>query len=234
MSNILITNIDIGNVILKNAEFRDELLSFTGAGTIAAGTILARKAVNDIVDATADGGNTGDGTVTSATVFGSTIPMVGNYNLELIEGITNGGIFKLENPNGALVASNLILAVGAGATTTLKVGGLQCIVTDGDADFIVGDKFSLAVVANGKLVPYAINGIGGAQNPKSVLTYDVISSGAGDEPVRAMVNGIVRKQRLIINADGDGSNITAVILDQLRDYGVTAIDVSQLTQIDNQ
>lgn len=41
MSNITITNNTIGNVILQDAQFRDGAITFTGAGTLAEGTILA-------------------------------------------------------------------------------------------------------------------------------------------------------------------------------------------------
>jgi len=41
MSNITITNNAIGSVILHGAQFRDGAVTFTGAGTLAEGTILA-------------------------------------------------------------------------------------------------------------------------------------------------------------------------------------------------
>jgi hypothetical protein len=41
MSNITITNNAIGNVTLQDAQFRDGAITFTGAGTLAEGTILA-------------------------------------------------------------------------------------------------------------------------------------------------------------------------------------------------
>ncbi len=40
------TLINTGNVILRDAIFRDELLTFAGAGTVIAGTILARDSVS--------------------------------------------------------------------------------------------------------------------------------------------------------------------------------------------
>jgi len=47
MSNITITNIDLGNVILKDAQFNDDLLTFTAADvTVLSGTILARDSVS--------------------------------------------------------------------------------------------------------------------------------------------------------------------------------------------
>src|SRR6187431_1262567 len=73
-----------------------------------------------------------------------------------------------------------------------------------------------------KLVPFVK---GGATNqngiPKAVLGYEVTSTGAGDVPIRAIVFGLVNKNRLVINADGTGANIDGAVLDQLRAYGIT-------------
>lgn len=235
MSNITTTNVDLGNVILQDAQFRDELLTFAGAGTVLEGTILARKSVEDAVVAAADGGNTGDGTVTLATVAaGSVVPLVGAYNLEVTEAVVNGGVLKLEDPNGALVASNLIMTVGAGAATVFEAAGLQFTVTDGATDFIVGDKFSLTVAADGNMVVFATAGAGGAQIPVAILTYEVVATGAGDVPIRAGVAGSYRKERLVIDADGDASNVDNAVMDQLRNYGLVPIDVQELNILDNQ
>lgn len=132
MPNLTVTNNDLGSVILKDAEFRDELLIFAGAGTVVEGTILAR------------------------------------------------------------------------------------------------------VTASGKLTPFVIGGAGGAEIPKAILTYGVTAAGAGDESIRAGVSGSYRKERLVVDADGDGSNITNAILDQLREYGLVPIDVEELATLDNQ
>lgn len=133
MSNITVTNNDLDSPILEDAEFRDDLLTFGGAGTFVAGTILARDSVSD----------------------------------------------------------NLVPFVKGGATNE--------------------------------------NGI-----PKAILTYDVTADGAGDEPVRAGVSGKYRKQKLVIDADGDDSNIDKVVIDQLRNYGLVPIDVTELNIQDNQ
>lgn len=85
------------------------------------------------------------------------------------------------------------------------------------------------------LVPYVKGGVTNENGiPKAVLTYDVTAAGAGDEAVRACVGGKVRKERLIIDADGDGSNIDDAVLDQLRDYAIIPIDVQELNILDNQ
>jgi len=131
--NMTVNNINVGSVILSEAQSRDDLLTFTGAGTVLAGTILARS--------TADG--------------------------------------------------NLIPFVKGGTTA--------------------GDGI-----------------------PKTVLTYDVTATGAGTEAIRSMVAGSVRKERLIIIADGDASNVDDVVIDELRDFSIIATDTQELNIPDNQ
>ena len=79
---------------------------------------------------------------------------------------------------------------------------------------------------------------GGATNengiPKVILTYDVTATGAGDEQVRAAIRGDFNATRLIIDADGDASSVDAAVLDQLRSYGLVAVDVQELNIQDNQ
>lgn len=127
-----VTNVDLGSVILQDAKFRDELLTFGAAGTVKEGTILARDS------------------------------------------------------------------------------------------------------GTGKLVPFAVGGATGADVPKAIVTYDVTASAAGDVAIRAGVAGGFRKERLVIDADGDDSNVTDAILDQLRDYGLVPVNVSELGILDNQ
>jgi hypothetical protein len=79
---------------------------------------------------------------------------------------------------------------------------------------------------------------GGSTNengiPKAILTQELEATGAGDLPARPMVQGEVRTGDLIIDADGDASNIDAAVLDQLRDYGIVGLSTTQLDEIDNQ
>lgn len=86
------------------------------------------------------------------------------------------------------------------------------------------------VTATGKLKPMATAAVDGSQNCVAVLTYDVVAAGAGDVAIRALVKGQVNRNRLIIALDGSGVNITPAILDQLRNYGITPVDVQQVGQ----
>ena len=232
MSNLTITNIDNSNVILMNAEFRDESLTLAGADTILMGTILARQIVAAAVVAVADGGNTGDGTVTVATV--DTLADAGAYILTCTAAVANGGVFDLVGPDGQVLATSLTLTVGAGAATVLQAGGLQFTVTDGAADFAAADFFTLTVAADGKMVPFSLTGVGGAQIPLEILTYEVVVTGAGDVAIRAGVSGSYRKELLVIDGTAAGVGITDAIIDQLRDFGLVSIDVEELGIQDNQ
>jgi hypothetical protein len=133
MTNLTVNNIALSSVVLGNPEFKDDFLTFTGAGTVVDGTILARDSVS----------------------------------LKLVPFVKGGST----NENGI---------------------------------------------------------------PKTVLTFDVIAAGAGDEAIRSMISGEVRKEKLIIDADGDGSNIDNAVLDQLRDFGITPVNVDELNIQDNQ
>lgn len=85
--------------------------------------------------------------------------------------------------------------------------------------------------ATGKLVPYNSGGTNGASVPTAVLTYDVSRTTAGDEAIRALVAGEVNRQRLIIDADGNGTNVTSAVVDGLRDYNIVATDVQQIAGV---
>ena len=78
---------------------------------------------------------------------------------------------------------------------------------------------------------------GGSTNengiPKGVLTLDVVATGAGDEISDVMIAGSVRKEKLIIDADGDDTNVDAAVLDQLRDYGLIPEFVTDVSELDN-
>lgn len=90
------------------------------------------------------------------------------------------------------------------------------------------------VTASGKFTPFVVGGTGGEEIPKAVLTYEVTATGAGDIQIRALTSGVVKKDKLVIDADGDDSNITEAILDQLRDYNISAVDAFELGRLDNQ
>ena len=108
----------------------------------------------------------------------------------------------------------------------LTFGGAATVL---EGTILARDSVSL------KLVPFAIGGVTNENGiPKAVVTHDVTATGAGDIAIRAMQSGNVRAARLVVDADGDASNITAKELDQLRDYKIIALDTQELNGLDNQ
>ena len=226
-----ITDNDLSTVLLGNNLFRDELLTFGGSGTVEEGTLLARQAVDVAVVDTPAG--TGNGTMVVTVTGVDEVPIPGSWVLECTFATTNDGVWKLTDPNGNIVADNLTLRVGNALVTTFNEAGLTMAITEGSTDFVATDTFTMVVVANGLMVPFVVGGVAGAGVPIEVLSYDVVAAGAGDEPCRPAISGEVRKEKLIINADGDGSNITDAILDQLRGFTIVSQDVNELNIADN-
>lgn len=153
-------------------------------------TIMGKKEVTVPTTGTADVGNTGDGTMTAVAAAG---PLkVGTYTLECTFAVTNGGVFKLTDPDGNIVADNLTLRVGAGLLTSFNAGGLSFTITDGATDFAAADKFTVAVAANGKYVPLDPAGLDGSGKFAGIYISDDIAAAtivAGDVTVAIVTNG---------------------------------------------
>lgn len=85
-----------------------------------------------------------------------------------------------------------------------------------------------------KLIAYVKGGsTNGNGIPKAILAEELTSSGAGDLAGRVFVKGEFVKEKLIIQADGSDTNIDAVVIDLLQDYGLTAVSAKQLAVLDN-
>lgn len=108
------------------------------------------------------------------------------------------------------------------------------LLTLAGADTIAPGTILARSTATDKLVLFVKGGVtAGNGVPKAILTYEATATGAGDIPVRAAVCGKYRKEKLVIDADGDATNVDAVVTDQLRDYGFTPVDVDELNIADN-
>jgi hypothetical protein len=85
-----------------------------------------------------------------------------------------------------------------------------------------------------KMVPYAK---GGSTNGNGVvyglLTKGIVAAGAGDTPVRIMTGGRVLKDKTVIYADGDASNIDNAVKILCLDKGLTLVDSTNLHVADN-
>ena len=105
------------------------------------------------------------------------------------------------------------------------------IATTG-ADELARGTVMARVTASGKLGLYAPGGSGGLSVPVGILSHAVSASGAGDHACRLAVKSECNKRFLVLDADGDDSNITAAVKDALRDSADCI--VHELTQLSQQ
>lgn len=97
---------------------------------------------------------TGNGTLTGLAVSSGKSPKPGAWVLENTAAVVNGGVWKLTDPDGVIVATGITQTVGVGAVSAFTDrGGLDFTLTDGSTDFGLAAKFTITVPAtNLKLV----------------------------------------------------------------------------------
>jgi hypothetical protein len=212
------------------------------ATVLAQFTLMAKKPVTIPTTMTADGGNTGDGTVTAVAAAAGSTPIIGSWELECIRAVANGGVFKLTDPNGNIVATELEMVVGAGASTQFIEAGLTFTITDGAADFIVGDLFTLAITANGKYVPFDPALVDGSGIPLSILmgediaAADLVAGDVVDQPV-LFTGAKIDEDKLVFD---DGTTTLETVLsngktvrDELHDLGLIPTTTATASRAEN-
>lgn len=230
--NPTIQNNDTLQVEVFNPLWKDALINFVGILTYAVGTIMARIGVS--AGAVTPVLAVGDGTLTNFALAGGGLAVPGDYNLECTVAVADGGIFKLEDPFGNLVSDNLEMVPGAGGTTDMAVGGLSWTLTDGAANFAVGDAFTLNVVDEGeKWTPFVDGAVDGSGIPSGVLPAAVTSTGAQDLRRRMIVGGEVAKDVMLVHGGSVGTVPESVVL-SLRNYGIVVREGRRTDTLDNQ
>ncbi len=106
-----------------------------------------------------------------------------------------GGVWKLEDPNGNSIATGLTMGGVPLGATVFNVGGITFTITDGATDFIVGDTFALTVTSIKKWTPYDPAGVHGEQIPMGI--YDPEST-VGDITAAALIAGDVVDMPILI------------------------------------
>jgi hypothetical protein len=172
----LVENPHTGAFILSVASGQRSFGSGTlGASqSIKAGQVLGKVAAAlEASSAAKAGGNTGTGTF----VLDPTTPVlagakIGVYTLRCIASATNGGTFRLEDPDG-FVLTEVTISGGAGGTAAVNEQ-IKGTLTDADPDFIVGDGFDITVVEDddatdiGHYVAFDQDGTDGSQNAVAI------------------------------------------------------------------
>jgi len=144
----------------------------------------------------------------------------------------HGGVFKLEDPNSVIIKSDITLPGSALGTVTTETAGLRFTLTDGAPDFIVGDKFALAITdEGGDWQPYVEGALDGTGTAKGVLPAAKTSTGSGDVYWRMLIGGEVAEDQLSVLA---GGTIPQQAIDDLRDFTIHSTAGVNLSILDNQ
>lgn len=159
-----------------NGTISREEVTVTQAGTaLASGTVLAKHTAGAATVAAKAGGNAAS---TGALTLDATTPVIagakaGVYTVRCITAAVNGGVFRVDDPDGRVLGD-----VAVGATWAEQV---KFVIADGTQDFIVGEGFDITIAAgSGKFVPYddaALNGAGGAA---AAVLYTTLPAATGD------------------------------------------------------
>ena len=157
---------------------RDAITIVSGAGIVRAGTVVGKIALGAATPA-AVAGNTGNGTLASATVGAGA--KAGVYRAVCIEPATDLGKFVIEDPDGITVG---VATVG----TQFVGGGLTFTIADGSTDFASGDAFTLTVAAgSGKYTPAPATAAADGSNVALAVTLYEVDAAAADRKVAAIV-----------------------------------------------
>lgn len=177
----------------------------------ARGTILG-QITKGAITVEADAGNTGDG-VASGAALGKNA-MVGTYTLECTAAATNAGTFAVYTPDGEQLED---LTVGVAYSNN----HIALSIADGDADFVVGDKFTLTVAAgSGQFKAAQSDAVDGSQDAVAILARDVDAT----SEYKACViyrEGEFNEDRVVAVKEGDTA---ATFKEELRAVGILLRD----------
>lgn len=188
-----------GDFLLSEANgqrSREEIVISAGSGKLEAGTLIAMITAANALTPTANGGNTGNGTIGSVTVTSEAVS--GSYTLTITAAAANAGTFELRDPAGNLLGEG---TVGQPFTAA----GLTFTLADGSTDFIVGDGFTLAVLANlGEYTAYDDSGTDDGRRTAGGVLYRNVDATAEDVRAAAIMRDAEVAEALLIGLDANG------------------------------
>lgn len=120
-------------------------------------------------------------------------------------------------------------------TVVVKQGNIESFTfTAGAVKTYLKGTILARSTATDKLVVYEKAGTtAGNGVPLTVLMSDLEVAATGDFQVRGMTDGVVREDYLVIDADGDASNIDFVERDGLRSRNIDVMKVTDNSVLDN-
>ena len=190
---------------------RDTGIILSGAGELTIGAVLGKQ-TKDTAEATADGGNTGDGAI-SAVTLGKNAE-VGDYVLTCIATAGDGGTFEVVTPSGVQLPD---LEVG-----DAYVGShINLTVSDGATDFALDDTITITVSGTGKYDLYVVDAVDGLGEVAGVLlqNLDATSADVADALILTR-DAVVSEQLLNFDASVDNAAKRTAVKEALLKLGI--------------
>lgn len=167
----------LSNVLLWEQDLdqsREEVTILAGSGAdreLKLGQVLG-KITKGSPTITPDGGNTGDGALGSLTLGAKA--RLGDYRCVCIAAAANGGTFAVIDPDGRRLEDATVAAAYSGSD-------LNFTISDGAADWVVGDSITVTVAGgSGKVVAIDFAASDGSQEAYGVLLGDVTAPNGSD------------------------------------------------------
>ena len=172
---------------IDDKDYSNEAVVIT-TGNLDVGTVIAQLFIASQTHA----GNTGNGVLTAANIEYGASAKVGRYILTCIAASTGSGTFKLTTPENETVPQ--LLTVGTDYSSDHLIID-STTLTDGSADFIVGDKFLITVTSTycAELLEDSTNG---RQTAYGILAV------AADATLAPAYSAAVVRGEVIVNTDG--------------------------------
>lgn len=215
IGSVLITAGAGGTGVFKSSQIN---FTLTDGGTDFAladkFTVAVTEGVPDT--GTADGGNTGNGTMTE--VEGRRHLKVGTYTLTCVTAATHGGTFSVVDPDG-IALPNAVMTAGAGVKTNFENDQIAFALTDGGTDFIVGDIFTVAVTIHPRQVKLLDKtATDGSSAPYAILSEALDATSAAKMGI-AYLEGQFNERSLVFASGTDIEDVR----DAMRDLGMIPV-----------
>jgi len=169
---------NLGDVLkheAPNLYSREAVTVLAGSGAdraLGVGAVIGKR-TRSTVTVTADAGNTGDGIATLADPALGPKAEAGTYTLTCVAAAVNAGTFQVLTPSGYVLPDLTVGQAYAGDHVNLTIA-------DGAADFIVGDKFTVDVSGDGKVVALDPAAVDGTQQAHGIVAADVTAPDGTD------------------------------------------------------
>ena len=217
MSTVLTEGKRLSDVVKSEAKGRYSRDAVTVLGGVGADRVLEIGTVTGAVvlgsaSVAADGGNTGNGTVTGITLGSKA--QVGDYVLTCVEAVANAGVFEVLAPDGDRLSDGVVGSAEAG-------DHLSFTINDGATDFVVGDKFTITVAsAAEKVKEIDFAATDGSQNAHGLMAVKVTAPDGVDMPGVEIARYAEIVESGLVWPDGATADQKAAALAQLADKGI--------------